>query len=69
MRKKKDEQTPEQKFISWLKRRVRQLEMAKQHYEHNPNLMRNIKMANIEIIQSDIASLRELLDRILFPAK
>ena len=58
MKKKKDRQGIEQKLIHWLKHRIRLLENAKQHYEENPNLMKNVRMANIEIIQSDIAALK-----------
>lgn len=65
MKKKKDRQDRRQKLISWLKHRIRLLEIAKQHYGQNPNLMKNVKVANVEIIQSDIAALKKLLIEIM----
>ncbi len=68
MKKKKNRQGIEQKLVHWLKHRIRLLENAKQHYEQNPNLMKNIRTANIEIIQSDIAALKKLLIDIMIGA-
>lgn len=65
MKKKKDRQSIKQRLINWLHHRIRLLEIEKQNYEQNPTLMRNIKMANIEIIQSDITALKKTLIEIM----
>jgi len=64
MKKKKDKKSPEQRLINWLQHRIRLLENAKQHYEQNPTLMKNLKMANIELIQNDIEVLKKTLSTI-----
>jgi len=64
MGKKKSKNT-KQGLIDLLRHRLRLLESAKLHYEQNPALMPNLKLANIEIIQNDIEVLKEILSRIL----
>ena len=64
MKKKKDKKSPEQRLINWLQYRIRLLENAKQHYEQNPTLIKNLKMANIELIQNDIEVLKKTLSAI-----
>lgn len=61
MRKKTGRKNTEQGLIDLLRHRIRLLEGAKLHYEQNPTLMPNLKMANIEIIQNDIKFLKEIL--------
>ncbi len=65
MKKKKDKQSLGQVLINRLQHRIRLLEIEKQNYEQNPTLMKNVKMANIEIIQNDIAALRKTLIEIM----
>lgn len=65
MKKKKDRQSIKQRLIDWLRHRIRLLEIEKQNYEQNPAFMSNIKMANIEIIQNDIAALKKTLIEIM----
>jgi hypothetical protein len=61
MKTKKDKQDVRQGLIDLLQYRIRLLEMEKQHYEQNPTLMHNLKVANIEITQNDIAALKKIL--------
>ncbi len=65
MKKKKDKKSTKQKLIDLLQHRIRLLEIEKQNYEQNPTLLNNVKMANIEIIQNDIAALKETLSKII----
>lgn len=44
-----------------LRKRLKLLNAAKQHYEQNPNLAKNVKMANIELVQNDMVSTRKAL--------
>lgn len=61
MRKKKDKKGARQELISYLRRRIKLLKSARQHYEQNPNLTKNLKIANIELVQNDIEALKKLL--------
>lgn len=65
MGKKKGKRKVKPDLIDLLRHRIHLLEGAKLHYEQNPTLMPNLKMANIEIIQNDIEVLKEILSRIL----
>lgn len=65
MREKTGKRNAKPGLIDLLRHRIRLLEGSKLHYEQNPALMPNIKMANIEIIQNDIEVLKEILNIIL----
>jgi len=64
MRKKRDKESAKQKLISRLRHRIKLLESTRQHYEQNPNLMRTLKIANIELVQNNIEVLKKLLTAI-----
>lgn len=64
MRKKRDKENTKQKLINRLRHRIKLLENVREHYEQNPTLMRNLKIANIELIQNDIESLKKILSSI-----
>ena len=61
MRKKKDKKDSRQKLIIWLRRRIKLLQNARQHYEQNPSLAKNLKIANSVLIDNDIEDLKKLL--------
>jgi len=63
--KKRDKKGLEQELINFLQLRIKSLEIERQLYEQNPNLMKNLKMMNIALIQSDIESLKNKLYKIL----
>lgn len=63
MKKKKDKKSAGQKLIDSLQNRIKTLEAAKQHYEQNPTLTQNLKMANIELVQNDIETLKNILGK------
>lgn len=67
MRKKKNKKGEKQKFITWLRHRIKLLENARQHYEQNPTLTKNLKIANIELVQNDIEALKKLLGALRCP--
>jgi hypothetical protein len=67
MRKKKAKKSVKQELINLLQHRIKLLEIEKQHYGQNPTLMRNLKMANIELIQNDLATLRKILNEMTLP--
>lgn len=52
-------------LINLLQLRLRALETEKRLYEQNPTLMKNVKIANIELIQNDIEDLKKSLTEIL----
>jgi len=62
---KKVKLTKEEKLISWLRRRIRLLENARQHYGQNPTLAKNLKIANSVLIENDIEDLKKLLDTLI----
>jgi len=62
--REKGKKNAKEGLIDMLRHRIRLLEGAKLHYEQNPMLMPNLKMANIEMIQNDIEALKEILDKI-----
>lgn len=64
MGKKIDKKNSEQELISWLRHHIKLLESARQHYEQNPNLLKNLKIANTELVQNDIEILKKLLSAI-----
>ncbi len=64
MSKKKDKKSTKQKLISLLRHRIKLLESTRQHYEQNPILTKNLKIANIELVQNDIEALKKLLGAI-----
>jgi len=43
--------------------RLRQLENTKTLYEQNPNLPANVRMANIQLVQNDIAAFKKRLKK------
>jgi len=57
----KKKENAKQKLINRLKHRIKLLEITKQHYEQNPTLLKNLKIANIELVQNDIETLKEIL--------
>jgi hypothetical protein len=61
MIKTKDKTGAEQKLIGQLKRRIKLLQAAKQHYQQNPALASNVRIANIELVQNDIEALKNIL--------
>lgn len=65
MNKKKNKKDVKQGLIDLLKSRVKSLEIQKRLYEQNPVLMKNIKIANTEIIEGDLAVLRKILSQII----
>jgi len=64
MKKKKDKNNTKQELMNLLKYRIKTLQIEQQLYEQNPTLMKNIKIANVELIQGDLATLRKLLSDI-----
>lgn len=60
----KNKKAVKQKFISWLRQRIKLLESARQHYGQNPNLMRTLEIANQELVQNDIDALKKILNAI-----
>jgi hypothetical protein len=78
MRRKKDKGVAKGALKNLLMRRIKLLKNSRQHYEQNPNLMRNVRMANIEIIQKQArffpnfllvsrvtSSIRKIVDKIV----
>ncbi len=63
MNEKKNKKSAKQELINLLEYRIKSLEIEKQLYEQNPTLMKNIKMANIELIQNDIEALKKTLSK------
>lgn len=61
MRRKKNKRSIKEGLISLLQYRMKVLQSARQNYGQNPNLMKNVRMANIELIQNDIEDLKERL--------
>ncbi|MBI4707303.1 MAG: hypothetical protein HY761_05200 [Candidatus Omnitrophica bacterium] len=49
------------KLVSLLRHRLKLLEVEKRLYEQNPILSSTLKMANIELVQNDIATLKDIL--------
>jgi hypothetical protein len=64
MKKRKDKGNVKQRLVDLLQHRIRLLEIEKQHYEQNPALMNNVRIANIELIQCDIATLKKILSAV-----
>jgi len=61
-KKRKTKLTAQAKLIIWLMRRIRLLESAEQHYDQNPNLPQNVRIANRVLVNNDIEHLKKLLD-------
>lgn len=59
MKKKPDRVTGKGALRTALKRRLKILENSKQLYEQNPNLLKNVRTANIELIQNEIEFLKK----------
>ena len=53
------------KFIDFLQHRLKILKVTKGHYGQNPVLRSNVKMANVEIVQGNVADLEEILSKIM----
>jgi len=68
MNKKKDKKSAKKELINLLQSRIKSLEIEKQHYEQNPNLMKNIKVFNIEEIQNDIEALKNISNAVVNPS-
>ncbi|MBI4982974.1 MAG: hypothetical protein HZC15_07595 [Candidatus Omnitrophica bacterium] len=49
------------KLVSLLWHRLKLLEVEKRLYEQNLVLSSSLKMANIELVQNDIATLKDIL--------
>jgi len=64
MKKRQDKKNPRQRLIDWLKYRIRLLEAEKQNFALNLTFMKNVKTANIEIIQNEIETLRRVLNEV-----
>jgi len=65
MNKKKNKKNIKQGLIDLLRSRIKSLEIEKRLYEQNSVLTKNIKIANTEIIEGDLAVLRKILSRII----
>ena len=65
MKEKKNKTNLKQELIKLLEHRIRLLEIEKQNYEYNPTLMKNVKMANIVLVQNDIEDLENILNQII----
>ena len=65
MKEKKNKTNLKQELIKLLEHRIRLLEIEKQNYEHNPTLMKNVKMANSVLVQNDIEDLEKILNKII----
>ena len=64
MKKRQDKKNPRQRLIDWLKYRIRLLEAEKQNFALNLTFMKNVKTANIEIIQNEIETLKRVLNEV-----
>jgi hypothetical protein len=65
MKEKKNKTNLKQELIKLLEHRIRLLEIEKQNYDYNPTLMKNVKMANIVLVQNDIEDLEKILNQII----
>ena len=54
-----------QGLVDLLQLRIRSLEIERQLYEQNPNLIRNLKITNIALIQNDIEALKRKLRELI----
>jgi hypothetical protein len=65
MKEKGNKNNLKQELIKLLEHRIRLLEIEKQNYDYNPTLMKNVKMANIVLVQNDIEDLEKILNQII----
>jgi len=65
--KKRKKIDSRQKLIIWLKHRIKLLDKSRQHYEQNPTLTKNLKIANTVLIENDIEDLKKLLGALTCP--
>ncbi len=55
----------EQRPIDLLWFQLRQLENTKTLYEQNTNLPSNVRMANVQLVQNDVAAFKKRLKKVL----
>jgi hypothetical protein len=65
MKEKGNKNNLKQELIKLLEHRIRLIEIEKQNYDYNPTLMKNVKMANIVLVQNDIEDLEKILNQII----
>lgn len=64
MRKKTYKKNTKKQILELLEQRLKILQSAMQSFEQNQALMKNVRMANIELIQNDITGLKESLRKL-----
>jgi hypothetical protein len=64
LRKKTYKKNTKKQILELLEQRLKILQSAMQSFEQNQALMKNVRMANIELIQNDITGLKESLRKL-----